>query len=132
MSSSNHLVASSSIPTKCHCGVPIAALKSRTSKNSGRRFICCKFMDLETGRKGCQLWERLDEDTIEWKKDLINELLEEKKVMTAQAQLLKATIVRLENENLKLCYLFGLSNTVALAEEHQVVASTQGKSMIEC
>ncbi|KAL2943248.1 Otoferlin [Bienertia sinuspersici] len=105
-------------------------LKSWTLKNPGRRFICCKFMDLATRRRGCQLWERLDEDTTEWKKDLIKELLEEKKVMTAQAQLLKATIARLENENLKLCYQFGLSNTIAAAEEHPVVASNQGKALL--
>ncbi|KAL2932088.1 A-kinase anchor protein SPHKAP [Bienertia sinuspersici] len=52
----------------------------------------CKFMDVASGRKGCQLWEWLDDDQTEWQKNIINQLVEEKKQLTAELESMKATM----------------------------------------
>ncbi|KAL2921429.1 Trehalose-phosphatase, partial [Bienertia sinuspersici] len=72
---------------KCYCGVPIAILESWTSKNPGRR------------KEWMSIVGVLDDEMTEWQRDLINELLEEKKVLTSQVELMKASITRTEDEN---------------------------------
>ncbi|KAK9668849.1 hypothetical protein RND81_13G091200 [Saponaria officinalis] len=65
---------SSRNPTRYKCSVPAALLTSWTSRNHGRRFLACKF-------RFCKYFRWIDEEQSEWQRDVINELLLEKKLL---------------------------------------------------
>ncbi|KAK9733874.1 hypothetical protein RND81_04G098400 [Saponaria officinalis] len=54
-------------------------LKSCTRDNPGRRFEDCKYYDPITKSRGCKYFKWCDRIQTDWQKDLINELLMEKK-----------------------------------------------------
>ncbi|KAK9740330.1 hypothetical protein RND81_03G027100 [Saponaria officinalis] len=50
---------------KCRCGIPAALKTSMTEANTGRRFLTCKFYNLETGIRGCNYFKWVDEPVNE-------------------------------------------------------------------
>ncbi|KAK9713745.1 hypothetical protein RND81_06G048700 [Saponaria officinalis] len=64
-------------PSKCKCSVPLALLTSWTSRNPGRRFMACKF-------RFCKYFRWVDEEQSEWQRDVINQLLMEKKLLESE------------------------------------------------
>ncbi|KAK9689175.1 hypothetical protein RND81_09G040900 [Saponaria officinalis] len=64
-------------PSKCKCSVSPALLTSWTSHNPGRRFLACKF-------RFCKYFRWVDEEQSEWKRDVINQLLLEKKLLQSE------------------------------------------------
>ncbi|KAK9756177.1 hypothetical protein RND81_01G079000 [Saponaria officinalis] len=72
---------SSRNPTMCKCNVHLALLTSWTSDNPGRRFLTCKF-------RFCKYFIWVDEDQSEWQRDVINQLLLEKKLLKADNDIL--------------------------------------------
>ncbi|KAK9691283.1 hypothetical protein RND81_09G187100 [Saponaria officinalis] len=64
-------------PSKCKCSVPPALLTSWTSHNPGRRFLACKF-------SFCKYFRWVDEEQSEWQRDVINQLLSEKKLLQSE------------------------------------------------
>ncbi|KAK9757216.1 hypothetical protein RND81_01G148800 [Saponaria officinalis] len=99
----------SRIPTKCKSSVPPALLTSWTSHNPGRRFLACKF-------RFCKYFSWVDEEQSEWQRDVINQLLLEKKMLQSdndnlrveKSQLMEQVIeLRAENHLLKEKMDFG-------------------------
>ncbi|KAK9756490.1 hypothetical protein RND81_01G101500 [Saponaria officinalis] len=72
-------------PIKCNCKVPVAMLKSWTSDNPGRRFLTCKF-------RFCNDWQR----------DVINQLVLEKKLLQCDNEILKAENLHIEAQMKKI------------------------------
>ncbi|KAK9665126.1 hypothetical protein RND81_14G092200 [Saponaria officinalis] len=64
---------------KCYCGATTAIVKSWTRDNPGRRFEACKYYDPITKSRGCKYFKWCDRIQTDWQKDLINELLTEKR-----------------------------------------------------
>ncbi|KAK9705230.1 hypothetical protein RND81_07G042100 [Saponaria officinalis] len=94
---------SSRNPIKCKCSVPPALLTSWTSHNPERRFLACKF-------RFCKYFRWVDEDQSEWQRDVINQLLLEKKLLQSdndnlrvkKSQLVEQVIeLRAENHLMK-------------------------------
>ncbi|KAK9677586.1 hypothetical protein RND81_11G153500 [Saponaria officinalis] len=107
---------SSRNPSKCKCSVPPALLTSWTSHNPGRRFLACKFCCYKYFR-----W--VDEEQSEWQRDVINQLLLEKKLLQSdndnlrveKSQLVEQVIeLRAENHLMKKKMDFGEVYTVPL------------------
>ncbi|KAK9698004.1 hypothetical protein RND81_08G076300 [Saponaria officinalis] len=67
--------------SKCYCGASTAILKSWTRGNPGRRFEACKYYDPITKSRGCKYFKWCDHIQTDWQKNLINELLMEKKIL---------------------------------------------------
>ncbi|KAK9666249.1 hypothetical protein RND81_14G171300 [Saponaria officinalis] len=102
---------SSRNPNDCKYGVPVAIVKSWTSDNLGRRFLTSKFYNPSTQFHGCQYFKWSDEDQCQWQKDVINQLVLDKKLLKCEFEMLKADNAHLmelkiriseENELLKL------------------------------
>ena len=97
---------------KCGCGVPVARLTSWTRENHGRKFLGCKFYDPITETRGCKFFEWVDHpDGTEWQREVINNLILDKKLMKGEVNDLKREVEDLhgqrrcllnENENLKV------------------------------
>ncbi|KAK9705111.1 hypothetical protein RND81_07G034400 [Saponaria officinalis] len=87
--------SSSRTSCKCNCGVPLALVKSWTTDNPGRRFLTCKFYNPSTQFRGCQYFKWFDEEQCQWQKDVINQLLLDKKLLKCESEMLKV-----ENEHL--------------------------------
>ncbi|KAL2906724.1 hypothetical protein RDABS01_005434, partial [Bienertia sinuspersici] len=64
--------------THCACGLPVAKRTSWNSENPGRKFLACKFYNHETGHKGCNTFEWINEDILDWQRDVTNMLVVEK------------------------------------------------------
>ncbi|KAK9748974.1 hypothetical protein RND81_02G094000 [Saponaria officinalis] len=62
---------------KCKCGIPCAHRTSWTLRNSGRKFITCKFYNRDSSMCGCGFFIWVDEDTTGWQRNIINDLLTE-------------------------------------------------------
>ncbi|XP_021716661.1 uncharacterized protein LOC110684513 [Chenopodium quinoa] len=78
---------------KCNCGLLFARLTSWTRENPGRKFKACKFYDPNTETRGCKCFEWIDtEDGTEWQRDVINNLLLDKKLMKAEVNYLKRDV----------------------------------------
>ncbi|XP_021734054.1 uncharacterized protein LOC110700763 [Chenopodium quinoa] len=96
---------------KCNCGIPMARLTSWTRENPGRKFLACKFYDPNTETRGCRSFEWVDEDGSDWKKEMINQLILDKKLMKGEMNSMRREIEDLtgqrrclssENDNLKI------------------------------
>ncbi|KAL2895021.1 hypothetical protein RDABS01_010930 [Bienertia sinuspersici] len=87
---------------KCGCGIPVARRTSWTHENPGRKFVACKFYNAETGQRGCNTFEWLDEDIVDWKRDVTNVLIVEKHRLATDNSILKSRIVFAEHENKRL------------------------------
>ncbi|KAK9683627.1 hypothetical protein RND81_10G154400 [Saponaria officinalis] len=107
---------SSRYPSKCKCSVPPALLTSWTCHNPGRRFLASKYLF-------CKFFRWVDEEQSEWQRDVINQLLLEKKMLRSdnenllveKSQLVKQVIeLRAENHLLKKKKDFGKINTAPL------------------
>ncbi|XP_010681441.1 uncharacterized protein At4g04775-like [Beta vulgaris subsp. vulgaris] len=62
----------------CGCGIPVARRTSWTHENPGRKFIACKFYNHETEQRGCNTFEWVDEEILDWQGDITNILIAEK------------------------------------------------------
>ncbi|KAK9747883.1 hypothetical protein RND81_02G021200 [Saponaria officinalis] len=70
---------------KCDCGIDCARKTSWTFQNPGRRFASCKRMDDdETLSPPCSFFRWLDEDSTEWQRSLINQLLTENRCIKGE------------------------------------------------
>ncbi|KAL2935188.1 Kinesin-like protein KIN-UC [Bienertia sinuspersici] len=58
---------------KCNCGLPVGRRTSWTERNPDRRFMCCKFYDSESERRGCNYF-----------RSVTNKLVLEKKLLECQ------------------------------------------------
>ncbi|KAL2928254.1 DNA topoisomerase 3-alpha [Bienertia sinuspersici] len=63
---------------RCDCGELVAKRTSWTYENLGKKFIACKFFNHETGERGCNTFQWVDEEPSEWKRDVINVFVAEK------------------------------------------------------
>ncbi|XP_021727709.1 uncharacterized protein LOC110694853 [Chenopodium quinoa] len=89
--------------SKCNCGLPLAQRTSLTHENPGRRFKACEFNNFETCEKGCDYFEWVvDEDILEWQKDVTNVLLSEKQRLATYMNVLQAKVACMENERRRL------------------------------
>ncbi|KAL2938979.1 Heat shock factor protein 1 [Bienertia sinuspersici] len=86
----------------CGCGIPVARRTSWTHENPGRKFVACKFYNAETGQRGCNKFEWLDEDIVDWQRDVTNVLIDEKHRLATDNSILKSRIVFAEHENKRL------------------------------
>ncbi|XP_048494545.1 uncharacterized protein LOC125494780 [Beta vulgaris subsp. vulgaris] len=102
MSSSKSGSSSAKRTRKCGCGVPVAEKRSWTVDNPGRKFIACKFYDKESGHRGCELFDWVDQGSTEWQKDTINQLVLEKQILKSQNTLLKREISRHQEDKLMM------------------------------
>ncbi|XP_074304425.1 uncharacterized protein LOC141639144 [Silene latifolia] len=93
---------------KCKCGVPLALLKSWTTDNPGRRFLTCKFSNPATKNRGCGFFRWYDEEQVEWQRDVINNLVLEKKVVECNLKMLKCENTHLQDQCEKLKEANGL------------------------
>ncbi|KAK9713860.1 hypothetical protein RND81_06G055400 [Saponaria officinalis] len=60
----------------CFLEIEIAKMISETLQNPGRKFITCKFYNRDSpSMPGCGFVMWVDEDTTEWQRNIINELL---------------------------------------------------------
>lgn len=60
---------------KCRCGISVGVRTSWTHENPGRKFKACKFYNFETGHRGCNYFEWVDEDILDWQRDVTNNLV---------------------------------------------------------
>ncbi|XP_021725633.1 uncharacterized protein LOC110692859 [Chenopodium quinoa] len=68
----------------------MARLTSWTRENPGRKFLACKFYDPNTETRGCKCFEWVDEDGSDWQKEVINQLILDKKLMKVKCKALNA------------------------------------------
>ena len=78
----------------CSCGFPVAKRTSWTHDNPGRKFIACKFFNHETGQRGCNTFEWVDEGMCEWQRDVINVLVAEKYRLASDNYMLNTRLAR--------------------------------------
>ncbi|XP_021773573.1 uncharacterized protein LOC110737536 [Chenopodium quinoa] len=84
---------------KCDCGIPMARLTSWTRENPGRKFKACKFYDPKTESRGCKCFEWVDEEEgTEWQRDVINQLLLDKKLMKGEMNSLQRELEDLSGQ----------------------------------
>ncbi|XP_010687512.1 uncharacterized protein LOC104901620 [Beta vulgaris subsp. vulgaris] len=83
---------------RCHCGLRVAKRTSWTLENPGRKFLACKFYNHETGQRGCDKFEWIDEECLDWQRDITNVLLAEKHRLATDLNILKARLCLFENE----------------------------------
>ncbi|KAL2926397.1 Restin-like protein [Bienertia sinuspersici] len=86
---------------------------SWTDRNPGRKFMCNKFYEPETEWRGCNFFNWIDEDMTEWRRNVINKLVLEKKLVEAQLDAAhnemkelqsQRSLLLYENDTLKLKY----------------------------
>ncbi|XP_057247571.1 uncharacterized protein At4g04775-like [Beta vulgaris subsp. vulgaris] len=78
------------IPKRCHCGFVVTKIRAWTRDNPGRRFVACPDYDAETDTRGCKLFKWCDvEEPIEWQKNVILGLMEEKQELRREVMLLR-------------------------------------------
>ncbi|KAL2932065.1 DNA topoisomerase 3-alpha [Bienertia sinuspersici] len=77
----------------CACGLPVARRTSWTSDNLGRKFVACKFYNHETRQRGCNTFEWIDEDILDWQRDVVNMLVAEKHRFPTDSNILKSRLV---------------------------------------
>ncbi|KAK9705532.1 hypothetical protein RND81_07G064200 [Saponaria officinalis] len=88
--------------SKCNCKVPLALRKSWTSENPGRRFFTCKFYNPGTNFRGCEFFKWYDQNQCGWQRDVINELVLEKKLLSKELEIVKVENSHLEEQNNRL------------------------------
>src|SRR5688572_30601422 len=94
---------------KCDCGLPMARLTSWTKENPGRKFLTCKFYDPKTETRGCKSFEWVDEDDgTDWQRDVINQLIIDKKLMKSEISSLKTEVEDLNGQ--RRCLLNEIDN----------------------
>ncbi|KAL2905209.1 hypothetical protein RDABS01_003919 [Bienertia sinuspersici] len=87
---------------RCGCGLPVATTTSWTHENLGRKFVACKFYNHETGHRGCNYFEWVDEDMVGWQRDVTNVLEAEKHRLATNISLMKNRLVCVEHEKNRL------------------------------
>ncbi|XP_021846260.1 uncharacterized protein [Spinacia oleracea] len=87
---------------KCGCGFPVAKRTAWTHENPGRKFIACKFYNPETGQRGCNKFDWLDEDIVEWQRDVTNVLVAEKHRLSTDLAILRNRFACIEQEKIRL------------------------------
>ncbi|XP_057532873.1 uncharacterized protein LOC130810758 [Amaranthus tricolor] len=112
-SSGSSSAIGNSQPTRCYCGMQIAMMRSWTPKNPGRRFMVCKLYDIESGRRGCSFFRWIDADQVEWQRVIINELVEAKKELRNEVNVLRGPLSRSEYE--KSCLVAEFESEVVKA-----------------
>lgn len=87
---------------KCGCGFPAARRTSWTHENPGRKFVACKFFNHETGHRGCNTFEWVDDDILDWQRDVTNVLVAEKHRLATDLSIIKARLACNEHEKARL------------------------------
>ncbi|KAK9706408.1 hypothetical protein RND81_07G122100 [Saponaria officinalis] len=94
--------SSSRLSSKCNCQVPLAVVKSWTRENPGRRFLTCKFYNPGIKFCGCEFFRWYDQNQCDWQRDVINELVLDKKLLCKEMEIIKAENSHLEEQNKRL------------------------------
>ncbi|KMT13126.1 hypothetical protein BVRB_4g086680 [Beta vulgaris subsp. vulgaris] len=94
--------SSTRIQTICGCGISVAKVRSWTKDNLGKMFVGCKFYNPKTGNRGCSMFCWLDDDNTNWQRNVINDLVMEKKNMLSDVRSLKKELGMVKEEKLKL------------------------------
>ncbi|KAK9691855.1 hypothetical protein RND81_09G224400 [Saponaria officinalis] len=89
-------------PKKCYCGIPLAVVKSWTSENPGRKFEACKFYNPQTNFRGCRFFRWSDRTQTDWQREIINQLVYEKKILKSEVELVNQEVKWLREERAKL------------------------------
>ncbi|XP_010695405.1 uncharacterized protein LOC104908052 [Beta vulgaris subsp. vulgaris] len=87
---------------KCGCRFAVATRISWTHENPGRKFRVCKFYNHETGQRGCNTFEWVDEGSTDWQRDVINVLVAEKHRLATDNHITKSRLVCIEHEKNRL------------------------------
>ncbi|XP_021752508.1 uncharacterized protein At4g04775-like [Chenopodium quinoa] len=82
---------------KCFCGLLVAVRTSWTHKNLGRRFKAYKFYKFGTRHTGCNYFEWVDEEILDWQRDVTNVLIAEKHRLATDLRLVQAKLECTEN-----------------------------------
>ncbi|XP_021714886.1 uncharacterized protein LOC110682849 [Chenopodium quinoa] len=83
---------------RCGCGFPVARRTSWTHDNPGRKFVACKFFNHETGQRGCNTFEWVDEEILDWQRDGTNVLIAEKHRLSTDLSILRTRLACTEHE----------------------------------
>ncbi|XP_021850012.2 uncharacterized protein [Spinacia oleracea] len=83
----------------CGCGFPVVQRTSWIHENPGRKFLGCKFYDFATGKARCDAFDWVDEEILEWQKDVTNVLIAEKKRLIGEVKTLEARIDCIQRDN---------------------------------
>ena len=75
--------------------------------------MACKLYDIESGRRGCSFFRWIDANQVEWQRVTINELVEAKKELRNEVNVLRSRLSRSEYE--KSCLIAELGLEVAKA-----------------
>ncbi|XP_021857299.1 uncharacterized protein [Spinacia oleracea] len=86
----------------CGCGYPVVQRTSWTHENPGRKFKSCRFYNFGTGQRGCDAFDWVDEDILEWQKDVTNHLLSEKQRLAMEMKIIKGRAEFMEHEMKRL------------------------------
>ena len=88
--------------TTCGCGLPVARRTSWTHDNPGRKFVACQFSNHETGDRGYNSFDWIDEWMTDWQRDVINKLVAEKQRLANENNNLRSRLVCEEYERERL------------------------------
>ncbi|KAK9750672.1 hypothetical protein RND81_02G212700 [Saponaria officinalis] len=94
--------SSSRLSSNCNCQFPLTMVKSWTRENPGRRLLTCKFYNPGTKFRACQFFSWYDQKQSDWQRDVINELVLDKKLLSKEMEIVKAENSHLEDQNKRL------------------------------
>ncbi|XP_056691625.1 uncharacterized protein [Spinacia oleracea] len=83
----------------CGCGFPVVQRTSWTHDNPGRKFVGCKFYDFSIGKARSDAFDWVDEEILEWQKDVTNVLIAEKQRLIGEVKVLEARIDCIQRDN---------------------------------
>ena len=85
----------------CFCGVTCAKRVSWTRENPGRRFIACKNYDPNSKWRGCKKFKWIDEDVVDWQKEVALQLIDEKDNLIMEAKIMSSKVLKGSMKNLR-------------------------------
>ncbi|KNA26131.1 hypothetical protein SOVF_000350 [Spinacia oleracea] len=87
---------------RCGCGFPVVKRTTWTHENPGRKFVACKFYNPETGQRGCDKFDWVDEGIVDWQRDVTNVLVAEKHRLSTDLAIMRNRVACIEQEKARL------------------------------
>ncbi|XP_056688684.1 uncharacterized protein [Spinacia oleracea] len=87
---------------RCSCGFPVAKRTAWTHETSRRKFVACKFYNPETGQRGCDKFDWVDEGILDWKRDVTNVLVVKKHRVSTDLAIMRNRMACIEQEKARL------------------------------
>ncbi|XP_010669412.1 uncharacterized protein LOC104886637 [Beta vulgaris subsp. vulgaris] len=79
---------------RCNCGQYISKTRAWTKDNPGRRLYACSNFDADTNTRGCKYFKWIDEeDPTDWQRDVILGLMEDKRQLSNEVEVLKRKLM---------------------------------------